>query len=251
MVKNKDFVTGFHLKAIAVSCMVIDHIGYEFQSVLPYNFYIILRLIGRIAMPIFCFMCAEGAIKTRNFKKYALRLLLFAVISEIPFNFFVSYGENISHPKLQNVMWTLLAGILSVKIIDYCRQKDKLFYICSIIVCPIVFGMLCAIGKTDYELTGVLMIIIFYLFRENKALMAAAIFILLCPFYILYSGNSSFTIFGTVIPISTEAFGVLSLIPICLYGGKQGFYNKVVKYSFYVFYPLHIAIIAIIYRIII
>ena len=96
------------LKLIACVCMLVDHIGYLFVP--GYH----LRAVGRLAFPIFCFLVAEGEHHTRSAGRYALRLGLWALITELPFDFFACRGWNW---RGQNVMFTLLLGFLAVQAI--------------------------------------------------------------------------------------------------------------------------------------
>ena len=88
--KQKYGLNGFCLKVIAMVTMLIDHAAIVF--LIPGETYINLRIIGRIAFPIFCFLLAEGAIYTHSLKKYTARLAVFALLSEIPFNVAI-YGS--------------------------------------------------------------------------------------------------------------------------------------------------------------
>ena len=104
-------LNGFHLKLIAVCTMFIDHMG---DTLFPGVMW--LRCIGRVAFPIFCFLIAEGCVHTHDRKKYALRLFVFAVLSEIPFNLMT--GRAVWNPYDQNVLWTLLLGAAVCWIMD-------------------------------------------------------------------------------------------------------------------------------------
>ena len=126
-----------NLKMIALFCMALDHIAAivltAWQNTLikdtPLyifdNFLIIfLRLIGRLAFPIFCFFIVEGLIHTRNVYKYAFRLLLLALLSEIPFDLahtakFIDFND-------QNVFWTLFLGLAAIYCIEGLYRKFKL-----------------------------------------------------------------------------------------------------------------------------
>lgn len=249
MVNSRKPLTSFSLKLIAYSCMLADHIGHMFAEFIPYDLYIVIRLVGRVAMPLFCFMCAEGAVKTKNFKKYALRMFVFAVVSEIPFNLLTDGCSEIMNPESQNVLWTLIAGILSVRLIDFCRKKGNLFFVCALIGCPAVLGLVCHFARTDYELLGVLLIVAFYLFRNNTVLLTLSAAVLLCPFYMFYFRDVSFVLAGITFPVPLESFGVLACVPVALYDGERGYYNKAVKYAFYAFYPVHISLIALCYAV--
>ena len=101
---SKFEITSFGLHIMAMALMLCDHL---WATIVPGNDW--LTDIGRIAFPIFAFMIAEGFFHTKNLKKYATRMLVFALISEIPFNLVM--GSRIFYPLHQNVLWTFLIGI--------------------------------------------------------------------------------------------------------------------------------------------
>ena len=107
------------LKYIAMATMLVDHMGYV---LFPWILW--LRCVGRIAFPIFAFQIAEGCIRTHDRRRYALRLLLFAVLSEIPFD--LMYGGTWFYPFHQNVIWTLLIGLSGIHLMEKTRKKQKL-----------------------------------------------------------------------------------------------------------------------------
>ena len=138
--------------------MMIDHVAHMFVSDLPMDSYQIMRLIGRIAMPVFCFMCVEGVLYTKNIKKYALRMFIFAVISEIPFNLLSTRGANIKNIENQNVMWTLLFGILMLYAIEQGKKYSEAMHVTALIVAPLIACLLAFYMKTDYGYFGILLI---------------------------------------------------------------------------------------------
>lgn len=99
------------LKIAAMLSMLCDHIGFVLVSANHFpEIYYTLRIIGRIAFPLFCFMLVEGFVHTHNRKNYIIRLAVFAIVSEIPFDL-SSCGSAFDWDS-QNVMWTLLIGFI-------------------------------------------------------------------------------------------------------------------------------------------
>ena len=147
------------LKILAVIFMVFDHL---WATIISGNDW--MTYLGRLTFPIFAFQIAEGFIHTSNIKKYTLRLLVFALISEIPFNLF--YGGNWFYPYHQNVIFTLLLGLLAITQIDKARKdKTKKVIIKSVLLLiPISLGAF--IGFPDYGFWGYLKVIMFYLLRD-------------------------------------------------------------------------------------
>ena len=115
MTQQKFGVSGSALKCIAMASMLTDHIGYVL-----FPQYLILRMIGRLAFPIYCFLLVEGAMHTGNIRKYEIRLLAFALISELPFDY-AFYGG--IRWESQNVFFTLLFGVLAIDLAQQSKNK--------------------------------------------------------------------------------------------------------------------------------
>lgn len=192
-----------------------------------------MRAVGRLAFPIFCFLIAEGCAHTHDKKRYAGRLLLFAVLSELPFNLMCS-GQWLSW-NYQNVLWTLLIGALVCWAMDWARTRPEMWRRLpadAAIAVGFILGQVCS---TDYGGWGVLLVTLFYLTREVRnrwaiQLVGLALFCWFCSAWRL------------------EMLAMLSLIPLYLYNGERGFSNKALQYGFYAFYPVHILILSVLAR---
>lgn len=219
------FLNGFHLKLIAICTMLIDHMGYTlFPGVMW------LRCVGRVAFPIFCFLIAEGCVYTHDRKKYALRLLVFALLSEIPFNLMNS--GMIWDPYDQNVLWTLLLGALVCWLMDWALKKcTPLSFVLTGAVMLAAYWLL-EIGNTDYGGWGMLLVAAFY--GVHRAPSGAVVKMIAQAF-----GLAFFSIGVMGGYLSIELWSLAALVPIWLYNGQRGFSNKAVQYGFYAFYPVH------------
>lgn len=221
IIKDFRFGRGF-LKITAMLSMLCDHIAFVLVPVTEHKeLYYTMRAAGRISFPLFCFMLTEGFTYTRNREMYIIRLAVFAVISEIPFD--LACSNTLFCQDSQNVMWTLLAGFIVMYIMDKAENR---YYIK---ILAILSGSLTVYFlKTDYSIFGVLLIVILYISRYNKKTGMAAMAIL------ILSQNS------------IEMFAILSIPFILNYNpGKNNIYLP--KYFFYVFYPAHLFILYIIY----
>ena len=230
-------LTSNMLRILAMAFMICDHL---WAKVIPGNDW--MTYVGRMTFPIFAFMISEGFIHTSNLKKYILRLLAFAVISEIPFNLF--YGGSWFYPYHQNVMFTLLFGLLAIMLIDKAKKNRDAKTIVKSALLVILLGIASFICFVDYGFWGFLIVIMFYLFRNFPfAWLAqlAAMVIINCE---LFEGQFIVVdLFGKSFEFATQGFAVFSLIPIWLYGGRKGKSSKIMQYGFYAFYPLHMIII--------
>ena len=230
-------LTSNMLRFIAVVLMVSDHIWATYMTFGDWMTY-----IGRMAFPIFAFQIAEGFIHTKKFKKYALRLLGFALISEIPFNFF--YSSRWFNPYHQNVLFTLLLGLMAIKVIDNLKKNHTAKDIALSVLWLLLISIASVIGFVDYGFNGVLMVVLFYVFRDFPFAWVLQLIGMVCINVIFFEGQVIPTeIFGHYVEIPTQAFAVFALIPIWLYGGRKGMSNKVLQYSFYAFYPVQMMIV--------
>ena len=226
------FLNGFHLKLIAICTMLIDHMGYTlFPGVMW------LRCVGRVAFPIFCFLIAEGCVYTHDRKKYAARLLLFALLSEIPYNLMNS--GMIWDPYDQNVLWTLLTGALVCWLIDWALKKcTPLSFVLTGAAMVAAYWLLEAF-RTDYGGWGMLLVAAFY--GVHRAPSGAVVKMIAQAFGLAFF---SLGVMGGY--LSIELWSLVSLAPIWLYNGQRGFSHKAVQYGFYAFYPVHILILSLI-----
>ena len=243
-------MTSYILKLIAITTMTIDHSSY-----LIYHGHLSwMNYIGRIAFPIFAFQISEGYVHTRNLKKYFSRLLLFALIAEIPYAWF-SYTF-FSGIKL-NIIFTLILGLLAIHIYNLLVQRGKASQTASIkkdknimfsykllgIIVAILLALFADKFGFDYGFYGVFLIFIFYILRNNKILRNIIIVILTLIYYLPYLLASNFNISIIVLFI----FSIVPLILINLYNGQKG---KDFKMLFYIFYPSHLLILCLISQLI-
>ena len=233
---NKRDLSQEELKSVACLTMLLDHIGAVLvlgvirQAGGPVSpelawFYYILRCIGRMAFPIFCFQLVEGACHTSHPAKYALRLAIGAVLAEIPFDL-AFYGELTWEHS--NVMLTLLLGFGMIR----CMKRVHFFWKLPMIL---PFYLAANFLHTDYSGKGILLIALFALTREmkyRKPLQLLGLF-LLSTDRVYYIRN---------IPIYTDRCKLFSLLPIFAYGGHKRSRSKLLQWSFYLFYPAHMLI---------
>ncbi len=203
--------------------MLIDHTAHMF---FPTDIY--LRCIGRLAFPIFAFMVAIGYSKTRNVKKYIVRMLIFALIAQIPYVYMIGDFKNIPF----NVIFTLLFGLISIYAID----KGKPLYAITI---PIVLALLAEFGGFDHSAFGVFMVIALYYTKDSKILRNITSSILILLFTSTYLFTMGLNSFVWIIIL----FYLFAIPVINLYNGEKGISNTYTRWFFYVFYPGHILIL--------
>lgn len=231
------------LKIIALITMLIDHIGAVLleKGLLPFissavlagtslnyletdyktwyyiNFF--LRFIGRISFPIYCFLLVEGFLHTKNVKNYALRLALFALISEIPFDL-AFYGQ-LWNLGMQNVFFTLFIGLctlIGMKSLESLPKNQVPFRLLVAFTGMILAEFL----QTDYSAFGVLLIVLLYQFRNNL---------------------KQQSIIGAISTL-WEYTAPLAFVLTYQYNGERG--KQLPKFFFYSFYPLHLLLLVLI-----
>ena len=214
---------GSMLKLLAMALMLIDHIAHLFRigegvtllslGGFEMTLYETLRYVGRLAFPLFAFLLVEGFLHTRNRKNYAIRLSLFALLSEIPFDLFCS--GRVFYER-QNVFFTLLLGFLGLCALEHLTSWRRILSVTGLFLVAFVL-------RADYASTGYLLVLLLYALREIPALRGLSI--------------------TGVIGIAAGA----AALPMALYNGKRGFVGgRVMKYAFYAFYPVHLLLLVLI-----
>lgn len=240
--RRKFGLTSTVLHIMAMAFMLCDHL---WGTVVPGNDW--LTCVGRLAFPIFAFMIVEGYFHTSNLKKYVIRILVFAVISEIPFN--LAMGSRVFYPLHQNVMWTFLIAVGLIYLNERAKENGKLWKRIAVGVLSVLAGYIIGIvTMTDYYHAGILTVLAFYFFRHKKwwCYIGQAV----CLWYINVEmlGGYSYEVqlFGNTYFFMRQSLALLALVPIWLYRGEQGYYSKWLKYVYYGFYPLHLLVLGII-----
>lgn len=210
----KPALNGFRLKGIAILAMALDHIGYVF-----YPEYTVLRIIGRLTMPIMAYMAAEGYSFTRSKKKYLKRLLLFGFFSQ-PF-YMLAFST-----RTPNVLFTI-AGAIGILYLQDSLKNPAL----KILLGALLIGLS---ASFDWGIFGVLMILVFYRYRGDRTRQFFAFsLVALGMIWVQAMDNANWAV------ISLGVFGALPLL--ALYDGTRG---KDLRYLFYVFYPAHLGVLA-------
>jgi hypothetical protein len=204
--------------------MLIDHIGAALTGSLW------MRVVGRIAFPVFCYLIAEGAAHTRNPKRYGLRLFTGVLLAELPFDLMLygrwTWGN-------QSVMLTLLLGFL------YGQAADRMKNLNAKVYLVVPFTLAAEWLRTDYGGFGVMVIALFILTREMPRRLAVQTLgmTVLC----LFMGSALIRVGPVKIPI--ELFAVAAIIPIACYHGKKRTASRWLQWGVYLFYPVHMLVL--------
>jgi len=235
--------SGTALKRLALVCMLLDHIGAVCLwrgVILPwpgigqginalcaadpafaawYWFYYALRLVGRLAFPLYCFLLAEGFAHTRSTARYAARLGLFALASELPFDLAVT-GQLCSNAA-QNVYFTLfwgLCGLWGLQRLQRLAPGRTLLPFAAPVLCAVAAELL----HTDYGAAGVALITVFGVFR----------------------GQTTARDLLAVVLTAEQMTAPLAILPIRAYTGSRGRQSRAEQWAHYLFYPAHLLALA-------
>lgn len=226
-IKNLKGINGAQLKYIAFASMFIDH--FNKAIITPFLtgtgpmviITTIFDILGRIAFPIFAFMVVEGFFKTKSQWKYLRNLLIFAVISEIPYDMFQS--AEFVNTWSQNILWGLALGLFTIMVIDklkaYIKKRPLWIFVSLLLVALSSLGSM--LISSDYEYYAIIIIYLYYIFYDKR---------------LLASG------LGYLVIIK-EIYAILGFATVLLYNGEKGKQNKIFNYPFY---PVHLLIFGII-----
>lgn len=220
-------LSGAQLKYIAFLSMLIDHTNKALiypilnEGILQ-HISNLFDIIGRIAFPLFAFFVVEGFFKTKNRKKYLTNLFVFAVISEVPFDMFLT--STFFNTRANNVLFTLALSLITIWIIDILKNKlenkpPTLWYLVSVVVIIISCFISMQFGL-DYEHHSIIIVYLFYIFY-NKPVVGCAL---------------------AYLSIITEVWSILGFGLVLTYNGERGKQNKIINYWFY---PVHLLILGI------
>lgn len=272
-------ISGAIVKWIAIITMFIDHIGasifWQYTATNHYStdllkIYHVLRYVGRISFPLFIFLLVEGFYYTKNRNKYLLQMLIFGIVSEIPFD--LAFYRTPFHWQSQNVYFTLCIGLLVIYFLEKIDEKWKTAVGSNLVIKTYIKALTMIAGfaiayfaKTDYDISGVAGIIVMYSMRNNVSQLP--IFqnvrgsIIPANHHPKTRGHKSqiklsqlrtpqmrfadmfaFACTCLILLFSsiTEIYGLFGLPVIYAYNGTRG---KQMKYFFYLFYPVHLLLL--------
>lgn len=233
--KNKPEFTSFGLHLLAMGLMLCDHIC---LALMPDRVW--MTCVGRLAFPIFAFLVAEGFVRTRSRARYARRLLIFALVSEVPFDLLAA-GRPV-YPFHQNVLWTFLIALGCMQLLEWAKADPRPAARLVVSAGAVLGGFLAGTAfMVDYFGPGVWTVLVFYFFRGDgwRQRLGQLLCLLLLNGWLL--AGQTVLLGGLALPI--QAFAVLALPFIWLYRGRQGPHGRTVRWLFYGFYPAHLLVL--------
>jgi len=244
----------FTLKIIALTSMIIDHIGSVFSM------HINFRIIGRLAFPLYVYLLAEGFFYTKNKLKFLGRLLVFAVVSEPFYDMAFSNAASLTQVNFfanTNIFYTFFLGGLAITMWEEVRayfERGVLFDMILAVLAVVPMAYFANVLGTDYSAYGVVFVFIMYFVRVVRAgdflqelkepaqKLWPVVMVALCAhqFFDRVIVNAIRHGIGSL-PASEWGFQVAVIVPAVLvlfYNGKRG---PSFKWAFYIAYPAHIA----------
>jgi hypothetical protein len=225
------FLSSNILKIVACISMLLDHIGFIF-----FPQYVIFRILGRIAFPIFAFMIAEGCFYTKNKLKRLLVMSNFALIMQIGLYMFTGMTDF-------NIFIHFSLSIIVIYLIDYIEEKIKnkqlIFAIITTLATLLLLAYLYWFSEnynylySNYGIFAIIMPVVLYVIKKYLPNINHIVCVpVICIFMYLMLLKIKFPY---------QLYGMMSCLFIILYNGKKGKLN--LKYLFYIFYPLHFIIL--------
>lgn len=235
---DKIGLTSNKLKIIAIITMIIDHIGYYFYYIMPETVYLLLRIVGRVSMPIFVFLLVQGYFKTSDIKRYIIRLFKYALITQLAIlgvyliNHIFIPNYDVGVHKQLNILFSFCLSILLIYMIDKNNTISdfkiiNIFIKIFVITFIILIYLIC---KIDYNFIVPVMTLLLYFneifnnkeYTSSKYKIGLILIIIICAMLQNYIGK----------------FSILSVIFILLYNGELGRKNIALKRLFYIIFPL-------------
>jgi len=223
-------MSAFQLKIIAIIAMTLNHVAHVFGGFMPNWLYYICYGAGGLTFPIMACLMTEGYKYTRNFKRYALRLLLFALLALVPFGYALGFAFN--------VLFTLLLGLICIYLSDHMKSRVGFVFVAILLT---LVTLVC-----DWALMGVPMILCYHKIKNKHARLIIPVSIAWC-FMALFSGLNLLVPGNSWLDILPDLLfgfvGCSATIPLLLaYNGEKG---PSVKYLFYAYYPAHLLVLSV------
>jgi hypothetical protein len=241
-------LTAFVVKLIALATMFIDHLGAVFPMYFPFAF----RVVGRIAFPLFVYFIAEGCRHTKDMRRYIIRLGIFAIVSQIPFDLAFSHlwlgNTRIDFFSNTNIFYTLFLGALCIYVFQRFKERNKYLAFASIIPILMLLGVAQGLA-TDYGPTGVLFIFVMYVIPKKIPRLAAMTLFLFYMYgdFIPHAVLTGLD-FGPYMNLSRMGMllgSLISVVCVAYYNGEKG---PGMKWLFYTAYPTHLLLFAGVYQ---
>ena len=251
------------LKKLAMLFMFIDHVGAILlqnlyintidvtKAQIVYDIYQVFRSVGRLAMPIFCYQAVVGLFRTRNKTKHMIVFFIAALISEIPFD--ISTEGKIFYWPYQNVIFTLLLGLIAVLLIRWFEESDiyadiasprlKKFAYCFFTAAAVFSTSAVAeLIHSDYGAKGVILMWIFYIFRNDTVKMSTYGIVLFLIEIALITYLRTYNVNSVISYCTSEAYACLAFFLISMDNGERRG-GALLKWVGYAFYPVHMLLI--------
>jgi hypothetical protein len=270
--KTYQFLDHFTLKIIACIIMTIDHIGFFFVPS-GTTLFVVLRTIGRIALPLFAFLSFESVLKSHKPLIYFAKLIGLAIIMDlIQFIFNKEYSGNaltslalgvLTIYLLNKKSWLSILAIFPIAVMilsDFSFfpiRMDNGFILAFMFIFMYVGNLLVNYYFDNYlkNKVGVEQSTLDEMIKDNKQSLSnyacmAAVFLTYVVYMIYNMFNMNQFPLDNLLPYRIETYGILALVLLFFYNGNKGYSNKIINYSFYLYYPLHILIMYCIYLLI-